>query len=104
MSHILRIHEQGQHAAAEEQEPWPRGLEGEGQEPFPSSSEVLPREKGSKVMTPVLGKEQRDCGQRGMTVTRGVANADGGCAPLCPFQQAEFYVQKERKAWVDQRW
>lgn len=55
-------------------------------------------------MTPVLGKEQRDCGQRGMTVTRGVANADGGCAPLCPFQQAEFYVQKERKAWVDQRW
>lgn len=55
-------------------------------------------------MTPVLGKELSDCGQRGMTVTRGVANADGGCAPLCPFQQAEFYVHKERKAWVDQRW
>lgn len=56
---------------------------------FHRPSRVQPREKGSNVMTPVLGKEQSHCGQRGVTMTRGVANAERRWAPLCPFLCAE---------------
>lgn len=65
--YVLLIHEQGPHVAVEQQEECPEAWrEGSGAflllSSFHRTSEVQPREKGSKVMTPVLGKEQSHCG------------------------------------------